>query len=221
MLKLQSSNICERVLVQFLMYLITCEFSLHLSLMSGPDSRDWVFLSLGLVRGTSRARHWEVSRHKLSGLSLQLQFLQKTGGSIPGESDTLKKCQPSACQKEVLWSMLLVFSVDSTKEIIWALIYSNLALESQLSQDAGFPVCFPGRCGTSKSAPLRSQFPTPAQSPGFYDESLQASGCVLIAHLQNWCFIKVQCIGALIYFSRVFPFFMPEDNYRTHEMIGV
>jgi len=35
--------------------------------------------------------------------------------------------------------MLLVYGVDSTKQIIWSLTYASLALENRLSQDVGFP----------------------------------------------------------------------------------
>lgn len=85
-------------------------------MMSRPDSRDWVFLSLGLVGGAGRTGQWEVSSQELPGLSLQLQFLQRRMSSrSPEESDTPEKCHPSVCQKEVLHSVLLVFSVDNAK----------------------------------------------------------------------------------------------------------
>jgi len=38
-----------RGIAEFLVYLITCGLRTHLCLMGGPDCRDWVFPSLGLV----------------------------------------------------------------------------------------------------------------------------------------------------------------------------
>lgn len=54
----------------------------------------------------------------------------------------------------------------------------NLALEGQLSYDAGFPL-WPARKGRTfmrQVTPLRSLFPALTQSLGFCDENLQALG---------------------------------------------
>lgn len=79
-----------------------------------------------------------------------------------------------------------------------------------------------GEVGLSwdKSAPLRSLLSAQTRSLGFHEENLQASGQVVLVHLQNWHFITIQYLGALFYFSSVFHFLMLEDNYITYK-IGI
>lgn len=96
------------------------------------DEQTWQ-QGLGHSEPETGQRHWQSwTEGRLQardcGLSLQLRFLQQsTSGSTPGESHTPEKFSLK-CQKEVLQTMQLAFSVDNTKQIIWALTYSHPAL---------------------------------------------------------------------------------------------
>lgn len=104
-------------------YLITCELRLHLCLMSEPDSKDWVILSLRLVRGTGKSWTGGSLQAWHRGLNPQLWFLQQsTSGSTPEESDTPEKC--SLYTRRRLYSpyhFLSVWIVQSRLLGLWLL----------------------------------------------------------------------------------------------------
>lgn len=72
-------------------YLITCELRLHLCLMSEPDSKDWVILSLRLVRGTGRAGQGEVFRHDTVVWTHSCGFCSRARVAAPLKSQILQR----------------------------------------------------------------------------------------------------------------------------------
>lgn len=91
-------NMClGEVSVEFLMYLITCELRLHLCLMSKPDSKGWVILSLRLVRGIGRAWQGQVFRHETVAWAWRCGFCSRAQVAVPLVSQILQRnvlCMP-------------------------------------------------------------------------------------------------------------------------------